>query len=185
MGYGDIRKVDTTGASWTTANADGKESGGVHASRSMAADDKPYMEQYKSLITSVGRELCMDPAIIAGIISRESRAGRGLDSNGKGDHGRGFGLMQIDRCHPVHHGGPYSKKHLKQCTNILIDIYEKEIVPKFSSWTKEQCLKGALAAYNMGASRVISYDRVDESTTGGDYSNDVVARAQYYKENGY
>ncbi|KAM6971920.1 lysozyme G-like [Aplochiton taeniatus] len=151
----------------------------------MAADDKLYMEEYKPLIISVGRNLGMDPAVIAGIISRESRAGRGLDRNGFGDNGNGYGLMQIDNCHPHHDGGPYSKEHLKQCTKLLIDIYNDEIKRKFPSWTKEKLLKGALAAYNMGASRVQSYERVDENTTGKDYSNDVVARAQYYKDNGY
>lgn len=42
---------------------------------------------------------------------------------------------------------------------------------------------GALAAYNKGEKNVKSYERVDENTTGKDYSNDVVARAQWYKDN--
>jgi len=40
---------------------------------------------------------------------------------------------------------------------------------------------GGLAAYNMGDGNVHSYENVDENTTGEDYSNDVVARAQWYK----
>lgn len=43
---------------------------------------------------------------------------------------------------------------------------------------------GGIAAYNMGDGNVHSYDNVDEKTTGKDYSNDVVARAQWYKRNG-
>ena len=39
---------------------------------------------------------------------------------------------------------------------------------------------GGIAAYNMGDGNVHSYENVDGSTTGGDYSNDVVARAQWY-----
>lgn len=35
----------------------------------------------------------------------------------------------------------------------------------------------------MGDGSVHSYERVDEYTTGGDYSNDVVARAQWFKKN--
>ena len=34
----------------------------------------------------------------------------------------------------------------------------------------------------MGDQNVHSYEKVDEKTTGGDYSNDVVARAQWYDE---
>lgn len=42
---------------------------------------------------------------------------------------------------------------------------------------------GAIAAYNMGDGNVHSYESVDANTTGKDYSNDVVARAQWYKDN--
>lgn len=42
---------------------------------------------------------------------------------------------------------------------------------------------GAIAAYNMGDGNVDSYENVNAKTTGGDYSNDVVARAQWYKRN--
>jgi len=37
----------------------------------------------------------------------------------------------------------------------------------------------------MGDGNVHSYEGVDERTTGKDYSNDVVARAQWYKQQGY
>jgi len=52
------------------------------------------MEKYKSIITKVGKAKKMDPAVIAGIISRESRAGAAL-KDGWGDRGNGFGLMQV------------------------------------------------------------------------------------------
>lgn len=42
---------------------------------------------------------------------------------------------------------------------------------------------GGIAAYNAGDSLVLSYEDVDKYTTGGDYSNDVIARAQWFKEN--
>uniref|UniRef100_A0A0E9XA42 Lysozyme g n=1 Tax=Anguilla anguilla TaxID=7936 RepID=A0A0E9XA42_ANGAN len=56
---------------------------------------------------------------------------------------------------------------------------------KFPSWSKEQQLKGGIAAYNCGDQRVCSYVEIDSNTTGHDYSNDVVARAQFYKRNGF
>ena len=46
-------------------------------------------------------------------------------------------------------------------------------------------LKGGISAYNAGASKIQDYENVDARTTGHDYGNDVVARAQYYKSIGY
>lgn len=44
---------------------------------------------------------------------------------------------------------------------------------------------GGISAYNAGANNVRSYDRMDIGTTHHDYANDVVARAKFYKRNGY
>lgn len=66
----------------------------MEASFKLAEHDLKNMEQYKDIITKVGKAKQMDPAVIAGIISRESRAGAVL-VNGWGDHGNGFGLMQV------------------------------------------------------------------------------------------
>jgi len=52
------------------------------------------MVKYKDMITRVGNSKCVDPAVIAGIISRESHAGTVLQ-NGWGDNGNAFGLMQV------------------------------------------------------------------------------------------
>ncbi len=38
---------------------------------------------------------------------------------------------------------------------------------------------GGVAAYNFGVSNVRSWDRLDIGSTGNDYSNDVIARAQH------
>jgi len=65
----------------------------VDASKKLAEADLTRMEKYKSIITKVGKAKKMDPAVIAGIISRETRAGAAL-KNGQG-HGSGFGLMQV------------------------------------------------------------------------------------------
>jgi len=67
---------------------------GVEASKKLAEADLTRMDKYKSIITKVGRAKQMDPAVIAGIISRESRAGAAL-KDGWGDRGNGFGLMQV------------------------------------------------------------------------------------------
>lgn len=66
----------------------------------MAQTDEGRMRNYKDIIMQVGSEFHVDPAIIAGIISRESRAGNALD-DGWGDWNpernayNAFGLMQV------------------------------------------------------------------------------------------
>uniref|UniRef100_A0A672FSE8 Lysozyme g n=1 Tax=Salarias fasciatus TaxID=181472 RepID=A0A672FSE8_SALFA len=156
------------------------------ALRKMAATDLEDMDQYKDMIKKVGRDLEIQPALIAGIISRESRAGTQL-KNGWGDNGKAWGLMQVD---VTPNGGRHkpegdwdSEEHLRQATRILIGFIEK-IQQKFPHWSKEEQLKGGIAAYNMGDGNVEDRN-VDKKTTGKDYANDVVARAQWYKKNGY
>ncbi|XP_070683788.1 lysozyme g-like [Pempheris klunzingeri] len=191
MGYGNIMKVETTGASRQTAQQDKLTYSGERASHTMAEIDVGRMEIYRSKIFSVGAEYGISPALIAAIISRESRAGNVLQ-NGWGDYdsSRGaynaWGLMQVD-VNP--NGGGHtargawdSKEHLCQGTEILV-YFIKRISNKFPGWTKEQQLKGGIAAYNTGDGRVYSYADVDRNTTGGDYANDVVARAKWYKDN--
>ncbi|XP_026216284.1 lysozyme g-like [Anabas testudineus] len=187
MGYGDIMKVETTGASWQTAQQDKLGYSGVPASHTMAQTDAGRVDRYRAKIDSVGRDFEIEPALIAAIMSRESRAGNTLQ-DGWGDAGNAWGLMQVD-INP--HGGGHtargawdSEEHLRQATEILV-YFIKRIQQKFPGWTSEQQLKGGIAAYNMGDGNVHSYDNVDAHTTGKDYSNDVVARAQWYKNNGF
>ncbi|RXM94904.1 Lysozyme g [Acipenser ruthenus] len=99
--YGDVTKIDTTGASEKTAKQDKLTVKGVAASHKLAEHDLANMNKYKPLIIKVGRAQQMDPCVIAGIISRESRAGTQL-KDGWGDHGNGFGLMQhLDTLHRI------------------------------------------------------------------------------------
>ncbi|MCI4379720.1 hypothetical protein PGIGA_G00231440 [Pangasianodon gigas] len=181
--FGDVTKIDTTGASEKTAKQDKLTIKGVDASYKLAEHDLRKMEQYKNIITKVGRAKQMDPAVIAGIISRESRAGAIL-VNGWGDHGNGFGLMQVDKRHHTPKGAWNSEEHVTQGTEILIQSI-KDIQKKFPSWPKEHQFKGGISAYNAGPGNVRSYERMDIGTPGDDYANDVVARAQWFKRNGY
>ncbi|KAK7141666.1 hypothetical protein R3I93_015719 [Phoxinus phoxinus] len=181
--YGDVMKIDTTGASEATAKQDKLTIKGVEASKKLAEHDLARMENYKSIITKVGRAKKMDPAVIAAIISRESRAGAAL-KDGWGDHGNGFGLMQVDKRYHKLVGAWDSEEHVTQGTEILIGFINA-IKAKFPQWTQEQCFKGGISAYNAGVNNVRTYERMDVGTTGGDYSNDVVARAQWFKSKGY
>ncbi|XP_009999743.1 PREDICTED: lysozyme g-like [Chaetura pelagica] len=181
--YGNIMNVDTTGASETTARPEGLSYAGVAASQKIAENDLKNMGKYQAMIKRVGNSKCVDPAVIAGIISRESHAGAVLE-NGWGDHGNAFGLMQVDKRYHKIVGAWDSEEHLMQGTEILCYMI-KEVAKKFPTWTKEQQLKGGISAYNAGYSNIQSYDSVDNGTTHRDYSNDVVARAQLYKKHGY
>ncbi|NXU56966.1 LYG protein, partial [Turnix velox] len=181
--YGSVSRIRTSGASCKTAKPEGLSYCGVRASERIAAVDLQAMNKYKALIKKAGEKWCVEPAVIAGIISRESHAGKVL-KNGWGDNGNGFGLMQVDkRSHrPV--GKWNSEAHIMQGTGILVSMI-KTIQRKFPHWTKDQQLKGGISAYNAGTGNVQSYDRMDIGTTHNDYSNDVVIRAQYFKRNGY
>ncbi|KAI4893763.1 hypothetical protein NFI96_033958, partial [Prochilodus magdalenae] len=181
--FGDLTKIATTGASEKTARQDKLTVKGVEASHKLAENDLKKMDQYKNIIIKVGKAKQMDAAVIAGIISRESRAGAVL-TNGWGDHGNGFGLMQVDKRHHTPKGAWNSEEHVTQGTDILIDFI-KQIQRKFPTWPKEHQFKGGISAYNAGVGNVRTYERMDIGTTGDDYSNDVVARAQWYKRHGY
>ena len=74
--------------------------GGVQASREMANHDLACMTTYKTIIGNVARRRNVDPALIAAIISRETRGGAAISgTNGWGDNGNGFGLMQVRGLH--------------------------------------------------------------------------------------
>uniref|UniRef100_A0A3B4VAC0 Lysozyme g n=2 Tax=Seriola dumerili TaxID=41447 RepID=A0A3B4VAC0_SERDU len=190
--YGDIMKVETTGASMQTAQQDNLDFAGKEASYAMAETDLVEMNNYKSIIKNVARQKGVDAALIAAIISRCCRAGKWL-SGGWGcyDEKRKkyntFGLMQID---VSPNGGGHtpkgewdSEEHLCQATDILI-YFIIRVKHKFRGWSKEQQLKGGIAAYNAGDGNIGPDGDVDSKTSNGDYSNDVVARAQWYKSNG-
>ncbi|XP_056264498.1 lysozyme g-like isoform X2 [Pseudoliparis swirei] len=179
-------EIETTGASMQTAKQDGLKNAGVSASHQMAKTDADRMENYKSKINKVGAKYEIAPALIAAIISRESRAGNAL-KDGWGDNGNGWGLMQVD-VNPS--GGGHtargswdSEEHLCQGTEILVNFIGR-IRNKFPNWSAEQQLKGGIAAYNMGDGNVRSIENMDVGSTGGDYSNDVAARAQWYQSQG-
>lgn len=46
-------------------------------------------------------------------------------------------------------------------------------------------ISAAISAYNAGAKNIWTYDGIDTGTTHNDYANDVVARATFFKRNGY
>ncbi|KAF7659494.1 hypothetical protein LDENG_00297160, partial [Lucifuga dentata] len=75
------------------------------------------------------------------------------------------------------------EEHISQGIDILI-YFINRIKIKFPNWTTQQQLKGGIAAYCAGDGNIHSFDNLDGCTPGQDYSNDVVARAQWYKSKG-
>nr|XP_056718140.1 uncharacterized protein LOC130488489 [Euleptes europaea] len=181
--YGKIMDVQTTGAGLRTATAEGLKSGGTQSSGIIAERDLKNMNKYKAKILDVSKKTGIEAAVIAGIISRESHAGAVL-KNGWGDGGNGFGLMQVDKRFHKLIGTWDSADHMTQGTQILCGMING-VAKKFPRWTKAQQLKGGISAYNAGLRNVQTYDGMDVGTTGNDYANDVAARAQFYKRNGY
>ena len=169
------------GASDKTAKQDGLPEKGIHgvaASEAMAKVDRQRVMKYKQHFINAGKEMNLPPALLAAIASRESRGGAAL-KNGYGDHGHGFGLMQIDdRSWAAEiHEGPFGYAHILQATEILRGKLD-QVSLQFESLTDAGELQTAVSRYNGGKRRPAPSS--DIGTTGGDYSEDVWARALYY-----
>ncbi|XP_078512291.1 lysozyme g-like [Lissotriton helveticus] len=181
--YGYVKEIATSGASCITAKLNKLKYCGHVASLQMAEADFKRLAKYKVTIGIVAHNLCIEPSVIAAIISRESHVGASL-KNGMDAGGKYFGLMQLSKEWHKVKGDWDSAEHITQGTEVLIQMM-KSIQTKFPTWTINQQLKGAIAAYNCGPGNVKTYPEVDKYTTGRDYSNDVVARAIYFKVNGF
>lgn len=64
--------------------------------RKTAEADVVRLRKYEMPIKRVARNLCLDPALIAAIMSQESRVGLLLD-NGWDQERHKYGLMQVHR----------------------------------------------------------------------------------------
>jgi hypothetical protein len=196
--YGDLTllvgSLAPKGASQATANQDGLSYSGVPASNKMVENDLSELNAMRSAYNNVGRKLCVEPALVAAIASRESRAGRLLhtcggwgDCSGGCSGCRAYGILQCDvyssglgsDC-TSHHW--QSEAHLEMMVDrVLIRDKHACVKAKHPTWLPHQQLQGAVAAYNFGCSNVQTWPGLDQGTTGNDYSGDVMARAQHLK----
>ncbi|KAK3777241.1 hypothetical protein RRG08_047861 [Elysia crispata] len=171
--YGDINDLQPSG----------EASGGVPGSQADVRMDIPELKKRWAFYQAVADQNCVQASLIAALASRESRGGLLLyKTDGYGDHGRAYGILQCDL---IHSGLNclacvwYSQCHIQMMVSKILVPYIQQIQRKFPTWTSSQGLQGGVAAYNKGVSRVTSWPGVDTGTTHGDYSNDVIARAQY------
>lgn len=182
--HGDVTKLDPKGMA--------PKYGGIEASRRSIDQDIAEINKRLTFYQKAAELNCIHPAVIAGIASRESDAGRLLyRTDGWGDFRNGtyhaYGIMQCDvYVDPLHYVGlnctTYhwdSFDHINVQTKYELVPYIEAVRRKFPSWTDEQTLQGGVAAYNFGVGNVRSWDHLDVGTTHNDYSNDVIARAQW------
>ncbi len=159
--------------------------------------DLPWLEMIGPLIAAVAESFGLDPLVVAAIISRESGAGRLLGKWGNppdtGDKGHGRGLMQIDdRWHKGFVGlGDLWRNpaaNLAYGCGLLRENLDR-LAEAFPDLDKDKALRAALAGYNCGMGRVerhlIRGRDVDSSTTGKDYSRDVLKRAAWLREKNF
>lgn len=176
-----LLKARSKGASQHTANSDKIPYKGIPASMMLAKNDLGRVLELKSPLISAANATNVPWQFIAALASRESRVGNALDSQGWGDHGNAFGLLQVDKRYHKIKGGhyPYSVEHLTQGIQILKD-YHQQVIAKHPDWKPHQQLKGSIAAYNYGVKNAQTVKGIDVGTTNGDYSSDVLARFWFY-----
>ncbi|NXB14659.1 LYG protein, partial [Rhagologus leucostigma] len=144
--------------------------------RRTAEADLVRLRRYEIPIRRVARNLCLDPALIGGIISQESRVGLVLD-NGWDQGRQKYGLMQIGRQQLQPYAAWDSEEHINQCSNILV-LSINEVRARHPTWTWDRQLRGGISAYNAGVNTVQTYDKMDIGKTHN-YANDVDARARF------
>ena len=178
-----LDQFQSAGASDRTARQDGLPQRGIRgvaASEAMAQTDRARVMRHKDKFKEAGRQFGLPPALLAAIASRESRGGNVLDAKGEGDNGHGFGLMQVDDRNPFpiqRDGGPAGLAHIIQATGILRDKLTAAR-RRFPNLSEVEQLVVAVSRYNGG--KGLPPPNSDRGTTGGDYMNDVWARARFY-----
>ncbi|XP_006026396.1 lysozyme g-like [Alligator sinensis] len=178
--YGDITSLQTPVISCGPVKTIGC---GVSASEKIAEIDIIHLRSYRTIIRRVAKSLCLEPSLIAAIISVGSRVGHLLENGW--DHQRvRFGLMQIDRRYYPIRGTWNSEEHIIQGSTILT-IALKTVRKTYPRWTWAQQLRGALCAYHSRDWKIQVYDGRDYCSGGNDYVNNVIIRAKYFKRIGF
>lgn len=149
-------------------------------------DDLARLEPYLSEFAEAALEEGEDTALLAALTLRETWAGWApgyspLGSpTGRGDHGHGFGLFQIDDRGPYAYlpkGSPDASPGLQArwACKVLKDA-RKELA-RFREHPLFE--RAVICAYNAGSPRVARALQIrvdpDLCTTGGDYGTDVLA----------
>ena len=153
------------------------------AYRSAALEDVPQISSLRQKMETAAKKAHVPVEYLEGIASRESRGGKALNSEGYDPVKNAYGVMQVDQRYHDLEGttAPDSQEHIDQAAGILRD-YKKQMDKKFSKWSEPEKWRAAIAAYNAGPGNIRTKERIDKGTTGGDYSQDVLIRAQTFKQ---
>uniref|UniRef100_A0A8C3UPW9 Lysozyme g n=1 Tax=Catharus ustulatus TaxID=91951 RepID=A0A8C3UPW9_CATUS len=158
-----------------------------YAIRRAAEADLVRLRRYEIPIKRVARKLCLDPALIGGIMSQESRVGLLLD-NGWDRGQQKYGLMQVlqgDKCEKQHSNVVHTpgEEHINQCSNILV-LSINEVRARHPTWTWDRQLRGGICTYHAKMGNLQVYE-ADPCSRDYNYVNGVIRRAQYFKRNGF
>jgi type VI secretion system secreted protein VgrG len=164
--------------------------GNTAESRKTAAARKKLAEKYQGLATALGKKYGVPPALVLGMMSRESGFGEFLRPDGYSKFdGQGYGLLQVDKRYHTPTGDPFGMGAGDQAMGVYKDTLAS-VQKAHPSWTPEQQMAGALVGYNAGAGNVATrpadaagWAAMDRGTTGNDYSRDIWAQSQWYAEN--
>jgi hypothetical protein len=167
--------------------------------------------KYLKAIQKAAQQFSLAPSLICAIGSRESNWGQGSDMHPKGPAGTG----DWARRDPARWGYPMPPDGLGWGRGLMQVDYAQSDFGKTGDWQDPEAnimfgadelagnigyfkshahgnadpLRAAIAAYNCGrgnVNRAITNNvDVDAFTTGHDYSQDVTARAAWFKSNGF
>ncbi|XP_009908437.1 lysozyme g [Dryobates pubescens] len=177
--YGDISTLQVPTISCTPVRA---PDCGYTIVRRIAEADIVRLRKYEIPIKRVARRLCLDPALIAGIISQESRAGLLLDNGW--DQGRHrYGLMQLGGQQQHLYGLWDSEEHIHQGSTVLV-LAINDVRARHPTWTWDRQLRGGICTYRarMGNLQIYEDDPCDRDNY---YADSVISRAQYFKRHGF
>jgi hypothetical protein len=168
----------------------GKVKGGAKASQDRAKNYLTKAKTLKAMVEDLGQKHNVPPAVILGLMARESDFGAGLDKQGWGDNGNAFGVLQVDKrtAKPAGQPDPFSKAHVDQALGIWDDKLA-EVKKAHKDWTPAEVLAGAICAYNAGAGNIrtrpdtdANWRKMDDNKPNTDYSADTWAMAAFYRE---
>ena len=151
-----------------------------------AREDIGRINNLAPMITRYAQQYNIPPAILAGLVSRESR-GR----NVIGDNGYGHGLGQIDSgsfpgwTRRWRANGRPAGEGLRKAAEVF-DAKRRYLRGRFPQMNEQELLKSTLSAYNAGEGAVARAVRrgrdTDSVTTGRDYARDVLNRASVFAQ---
>ncbi|KAM6341476.1 lysozyme g-like [Podargus strigoides] len=177
--YGDIRALQVPTISCTAVRS--PDCGQATVQRT-AEVDIVRLRKYEIPIKRVARNLCLDPALIAAIISQESRVGL-LLNNGWDQDQRKYGLMQLGGQQQRRFGVWDSEEHINHGSTILV-LAINEVRARHPTWTWDRQLRGGICTYRAKISNLQVYNE-DPCDRDNYYVNSVIRRAQYFKSHGF